>query len=140
MPRYLDDVVEQTGITERNVKYWSQKFNLPVEKDGRRNVYPDRTVKLLKLVELLSGTELFTHRFIQLQVHRALGFEENEIDFLERYERVRKSARDLLDSMDSSRGTRVLPPIQSGGKRSGKKRSSRRRSGGSSQELDEDLL
>ncbi|MFB6356347.1 MAG: MerR family transcriptional regulator, partial [bacterium] len=122
---YLDDVIEQTGISERNVKYWSQKYDLPVEKDGRKNVYPPRTVTLLELIRLLSDTELFTHHFIRLQVQRALGVSPDEIPKMSDYKSVRKKGVDFLEEIDSALGTKLLPAIQSS---RGKAKTSSRRS------------
>lgn len=138
--RYLEDVVEETGITERNVKYWSQKFDLPIAKDGRRNVYPDRTVKLLELVRILTGSELFTRRFVQLQVDRAIGNEDDDVDYLERYRSIREEARTILKSIDTARGSELLPNIDSSTKATNKRASKKRSGGSNKQELDEDLL
>lgn len=110
---YVDDVVEQTDISKRNVKYWCKKYDLRVEKDGRSNVYPPRTVKLLKLIKLLSDSELFNHRFIQLQVQRAQGETGSELEFESAYEKVRKEGQEMLSEIDSSSGTVILPQLSS---------------------------
>jgi DNA-binding transcriptional MerR regulator len=135
---YLEDVVEETEITERNVKYWSQKYDLPVEKDGRRNVYPPRTVSLLRLIRLLSDSELFTHHFIRLQVQRALGNQRDDIDKQGDYQRVRDRARKILESIDSSLGDAVLPALEASGPR--RRKSGSRRRARSGNDLDEGVL
>lgn len=131
---YLDDVVEETSITERNVKYWSQKYDLPVEKDGRKNVYPRRTVTLLRLIKVLSDTELFTHHFIRIQVQRALGNDSKQIDRIEDYLKARKDGKELLGRIESALGTELLPPLNS---RSRRKTSPKRRRPQSGGDLDE---
>ena len=136
-PMYLDDVIEETGITERNVKYWSQKYDLPVEKDGRKNVYPPRTMTLLRLIETLSDTELFTHHFIRIQVQRALGKPVDQIDRVADYEQARTRGRQLIESIDSSLGSMLLPDLTS---RKSRKSSSRRRRARSGGDLDEGVL
>lgn len=135
---YLEDVIEETGITERNVKYWSQKYDLPVEKDGRRNLYPPRTISLLRLVKLLSDTELFTHHFIRLQVQRALGKQRDDIDKHADYNEVKKRGREILSEVKSSLGDAILPALDASGKRRRKK--SARRPSRSSNDLDEGVL
>ena len=110
---YLDEVIEKTGISERNVKYWSQKYELPVEKDGRRNLYPPRTVKLLKLVNLLSDSELFTQHFIRLQVQRALNFSDSKISAVAEYEKVRNQGSKIMATISSARGHQILPELKS---------------------------
>ncbi|GEM_PF-5036109 len=108
---YLDDVVEETGISKRNVKYWCQKYELPVEKDGRKNVYPADTINALRLVKLLSGSKLFNHRFIRLQIERAFGRSEAEIELSENYERARVEGRELLQKFSRPTGTVLLPGL-----------------------------
>lgn len=135
---YLEDVIDETGITERNVKYWSQKYDLPIEKDGRRNLYPPRTVNLLRLIRLLSDTELFTHHFIRLQVQRALGNQRDDIDKQADYERVRKRGRKILSAIESALGNSVLPALSGSGKQ--RRETRRRRPARSSSDLDEGVL
>lgn len=134
-PMYLDDVVEKTDISERNVKYWSQKYDLPVEKDGRRNVYPKRTIQVLRMIRALSESELFTHHFIRIQVQRALGTDSSEIDRSDDYQDVRKTVRSILKSIDGSLGSAVLPALGA----SGRRRQSRARTR-SGDDLDEGVL
>jgi len=133
---YLDDVVEETGITQRNVKYWSQKYDLPVEKDGRKNVYPSRTIRLLEMIEELSDTELFTHHFIRIQVQRALGRDPEAIDRAEQYGRARRIGRKYLQAIESSAGTELLPSLAETDTRKQRRRR-RSHSGG---DLDEGVL
>ncbi|MGM0381194.1 MAG: MerR family transcriptional regulator [bacterium] len=109
--KYLEDVEEETGISERNIKYWSQKYELSVEKDGRRNVYPDRTIVLLRLIELLSDSELFTHNFIRLQVQRAQDSLNKNSDSYRAYQEVLKEGKEILSEINPSLGTRIVPRL-----------------------------
>ncbi len=132
---YVDDVVEETGISKRNVKYWCKKYDLPVEKDGRSNVYPPQTVKLLRLVDLLSDTDLFNHRFIQMQVDRGLGKSAEELEFIEEYEKVRTQGAAVLSELPSS-GSVILPPLSGTNSVS----EPRNKAGKEASEIDEILL
>lgn len=109
---YLEDLVEKTGISERNIKYWCGKYELPIAKEGRRNVYPEKTVALLELIDLLSESELFTRHFIKLQVQRILGKEPKKIESYKEYRMVREegpklfkraagASRELLPALDA---------------------------------------
>ncbi len=116
---YLDDVIEETGISKRNVKYWCQKYELPVKKDGRKNVYPEDTINALELVKLLSNSQLFNHRFIRLQIQRALGDPEEEIELRDNYEEVRLKGRTLLKKFKRPKGTVLLPGLNTKKPRAG---------------------
>ncbi len=138
--KYLEDVEEETGISERNIKYWSQKYDLPVEKDGRRNVYPERTITLLRLIELLSDTELFTHNFIRLQVQRALDELDEDSENYSAYREVIQAGEQLLEEIDSAQGTAILPALSARKKKasSAAKRKKSRPSAGT--DIDEEIL
>jgi DNA-binding transcriptional MerR regulator len=136
---YLEELAEKTGISERNIKYWTGKYELPVEKDGRRNVYPDKTVNLLKLIELLSESDLFTQHFIQLQVSRGLSGKPEELAVYEEYEKVRKKGPELLRAVGAE-GTRLLSSLKSGKTGPAKRRPSVSKKRKSDDEIDEVLL
>ena len=64
---YLEDVIELTGISERNIKFWVAEYRLKVFKEGRKNLYPPITITLLNLIKELTESKLFTTKFIQIQ-------------------------------------------------------------------------
>ncbi len=107
---YLDEVVEQTGISQRNIKYWCNKYQIPVEKDGRSNLYSSTAINALKLVKLLSNSKLFNHHFIRLQVQRAVGDRMEDLEFRTEYEQVRIEGKELLGRFPQLTGTRELLP------------------------------
>jgi len=67
---HLEDVIDITGISERNVKFWVAEYRLKVTKEGRKNIYPEQTITLLRLIKELSESRFFTTKFIQIQVER----------------------------------------------------------------------
>lgn len=139
--KYVEDVEEETEISERNIKYWSQKYDLPVEKDGRRNVFPERTITLLRLIKLLSDTELFTHNFIRLQVQRALDELDRDSENYSAYREIISEGEQLLAQIDSSVGTEILPELTARRKKSASLGQGRTKSGRSgSVDIDEELL
>ncbi len=136
---YLEELAERTGISERNIKYWAGKYELPVEKDGRRNVYPEKTVNLLQLIDLLSESELFTRHFIKLQVCRALGGKLEELAAYEEYVKIRKKAPEFLRAAGAE-GTRLLPPLKSQKNAPARRRPSAPKKRKSGSEIDEVIL
>ncbi len=138
--KYLEDVEEETGISERNIKYWSQKYELPVAKDGRRNVYPERTITLLKLIELLSDTELFTHRFIRLQVKRALDELDEDSENCQAYHDVLTRGKKLLSQIDSAGGKVIVPALTASDEKASPGRKKRKSRPSASVDIDEEIL
>ncbi len=109
----IEAVVKLTGISQRNIKYWCNKYEIPVEKAGRSNIYPPETVNALRLVSLLSNSNFFNHRFIRLHVQRALGRPVDQLEFLEEYRTVRKEGAALLNQFSTLSGTtRLLPHLK----------------------------
>ncbi len=69
----LEQVVRQTGISTRNVKYWCTLHRLEVRRRGRRNLYPPSTVSLLEAIARLADLHVYTTRFTRWLVDLALG-------------------------------------------------------------------
>jgi len=145
--KYIEDVQEETEISERNIKYWSQKYDLSVKKDGRRNVFSERTITLLRLIKLLSDTDLFTHKFIRLQIKRALDGLDSDSENYTAYQKVISEGEKLLAQIDSAQGTKILPGLAERQKKSTKSTKSTsfsRKSTGSKPsptvDIDEELL
>lgn len=68
----LEDVVAETGITVRNIKYWSALYKLDVRRKGRRNFYPRRTVEILNVIADLAAQQVFTTHFVRWLVDVAM--------------------------------------------------------------------
>ncbi|MBP7652404.1 MerR family transcriptional regulator [Candidatus Dependentiae bacterium] len=62
----LDEVVEKSGITQRNVKFWCAVYNIKPKKIGRSNYYSELQFQTLKLINFLSNSNLFTQKFVRL--------------------------------------------------------------------------
>ena len=69
---FIEDVARRIDATARNIKYWTRVYRLPVERQGRRNLYPPRTVELLGAIASLARLEIHTTRFIRWMVDGAL--------------------------------------------------------------------
>lgn len=68
----LEHVVAETGISVRNVKYWSALYKLDVRRKGRRNYYPRRTVEILSAIADLAAQQVFTTHFVRWLVDVAM--------------------------------------------------------------------
>ncbi|RMH56671.1 MAG: MerR family transcriptional regulator [Candidatus Hydrogenedentota bacterium] len=82
----IEAVRKETGISFRNIKYWTALYELPFQKKGRRNYYPPDTVELLRAIALLSRFHVFSSRYIRwlidLKLERPLKEESSYIAFL----------------------------------------------------------
>ena len=87
---YLEDVIELTGISERNIKFWVAEYHLKVIKEGRKNHYPAQTVLLLNLIKDLSESKFFTTKFVQIQVERCKYPDKMEINGLDELNEITK--------------------------------------------------
>jgi len=63
---YFPDVVRETGITERNIKFWVSTYRLAVSKEGRNTVFSPAIIDQLKLISELSATKMITSRLIAI--------------------------------------------------------------------------
>jgi len=64
----LEQVMSITGISKRNIKFWSNVYNIKPEKIGRSNYYSEKLLQLLKMISFLSESLLFTQKFIKLLI------------------------------------------------------------------------
>lgn len=69
----LEEVRERTGITIRNIKFWTRLYRLRLERKGRRNLYPEDTVRILEAVAALADLHLFTSHYMKWVVAAAQG-------------------------------------------------------------------
>ncbi|MEW5691910.1 MAG: MerR family transcriptional regulator [Candidatus Hydrogenedentota bacterium] len=58
------DVINKTGISDRNLKFWTAEYKVPTKKSGRRTLYPKSSVLLLEIIRDLSSTNFFSMKFI----------------------------------------------------------------------------
>lgn len=93
----LNQILELTGITRRNVKFWTNVYNIKPTKVGRRNYYSEIELQLLKMISFLSSHSLYTQKFIKLLVDFNLQrLNLNKFDFKSFY----KKFDDLLSNND----------------------------------------
>lgn len=92
----LEEVVSETGIPVRNIKYWSSIYELEFRRQGRRNFYPRRTVEILMTIDALSAPQLFTTHFIRWLVDLALGRPLKNSELIERYRRLQEEYGSVL--------------------------------------------
>jgi hypothetical protein len=69
----LEQVHERTGLSIRNIKYWSRLYRLRMDRRGRRNYYPPETVRILEAVAALAEVNLFTSHYLKWVVAAAQG-------------------------------------------------------------------
>ena len=68
----LEEIIEERGISARNIKYWTSIYTLDTRREGRRNFYPEITVEILSAVHALAELQLFSTRYIRMLVDHAL--------------------------------------------------------------------
>ncbi len=68
----LEELIVRTGVSRRNIKYWTALYALPHRRDGRRNFYPPITEQLLKGISLLSAHPIFTTAYIHWLIDAVL--------------------------------------------------------------------
>ncbi len=96
---YLEDVIEITAISERNIKFWVAEYHLNVYKEGRKNVYPPQTITLLNLIKELTESKFFTTRFIQIQVERCKNPHRTNIKGLQSLNEITKKMLQYIFEM-----------------------------------------
>ena len=69
----IEEVHQRTGISVRNIKYWSRLYGLHLERRGRRNFYSEDVVRILEAVAALSALNLFTSHYLKWLVAAAQG-------------------------------------------------------------------
>lgn len=69
----IEEVHARTGITIRNIKFWTRLYGLETQRRGRRNLYPDRTVRILEAIAALADLGLFSSHFMKWVVAAAQG-------------------------------------------------------------------
>lgn len=104
----LPEVIAQTGISERNIKYWSAFYDLEVVRRGRKNFYPRRTIDLLKVIAELSQLQIFTTNFVRWLVDTAL---RRPMEDAERFQSYKNRFQDL--SIRLGMELPVIPGIDS---------------------------
>ncbi|MBL4889766.1 MAG: MerR family transcriptional regulator [Candidatus Lindowbacteria bacterium] len=101
----LEEVVKETGISVRNIKYWSALYDLEFIKQGRRNYYPRKTVDLLKVIGELSELQLFTTNLVRILVDASMGrkFKDDNIynEYKEKYTELSKCLGQPLPALPS---------------------------------------
>lgn len=83
---YFPEVVADTGISERNVKFYMAQYALVTGKEGRNTTFPPETVEELCLIRDLVATQLVTSRMILviLKTRRNVALSEEENRALQR--------------------------------------------------------
>jgi len=64
----LDEIIELTSISKRNIKFWCSVYKILPKKIGRTNYYSEAQFQLLKLINTLSSIGFFTQKFIRVIV------------------------------------------------------------------------
>ncbi len=62
--RYFPEVVRDTGVSERTIKFWMREYALAVGKEGRNTTFPPAVVAEIELIRDLVATQLVTSRLI----------------------------------------------------------------------------
>lgn len=83
---YFPEVVADTGISERNVKFYMAQYALATVKEGRNTTFPPETVAELCLIRDLVATQLVTSRMILviLKTRRNVALTDGENGALQR--------------------------------------------------------
>lgn len=70
--RTLEELTKRTGVSRRNIKYWTALYDLPFRREGRRNLYPEITERLLRAIAALSAHPIFTTAYVRWMIDTAL--------------------------------------------------------------------
>lgn len=64
------EILNLTGISERNLKFWTHEYSIPTKKSGRRTLYSRLGLQILKTVLYLSSSNLVTMKFVNRVVEQ----------------------------------------------------------------------
>lgn len=106
----LEETAAATGATIRNIKYWTVVYELEVNRKGRRNFYPRRTVDLLRAITRLAELQVHSTHFTRWLVDLALG---RAIGEAERYARFEALCSEIGETLGVALPRRPEPPARS---------------------------
>lgn len=82
------EVIELTGITPRNLKFWVHEFNLKTIKKGRENLFNEQTLWKLKIIKYFSNNKFFTNKLLSLylkKISNSLTSDDNDFQELNKF-------------------------------------------------------
>jgi DNA-binding transcriptional MerR regulator len=67
------EVMEKTGISARNLKFWLKEYNISPIKKGRQNFFDEKSFVILKIINLFSEHNYFTGKLLNVYIKKILG-------------------------------------------------------------------
>ncbi|HPP86875.1 MAG TPA: helix-turn-helix domain-containing protein [bacterium] len=93
----LEEIIQLTGITPRNIKFWCDTYNIKPKKIGRNNFYSEQQLQILNFIKLMTETSFFTQKFIKLIVD--LNLQPNN-DIIKTFSEFRDEINNLTKNSD----------------------------------------